>query len=203
MAIACPKSKEELIRQFKFNPEVDTRLEAFMKAEPGLVQFVKELPREQLERKFLLRKMRDRDQRQSYTAHSTVTLTTKTYISSASLPLAEAIRRVPAIVSGIKADTPIDTPDTPIDTLKPVAPCHSVSQADASSQNAYDPKTLINKGSGRDLTLSVAQSRNAGNGRGDRIRTCDLVVPNHALYQAKLRPAYQQAGTPGRRKQPK
>ncbi len=24
--------------------------------------------------------------------------------------------------------------------------------------------------------------------RGDRIRTCDLVVPNHALYQAKLRP---------------
>ena len=30
-----------------------------MKAEPGLVQFVKELPREQLERKFLLRKMQD------------------------------------------------------------------------------------------------------------------------------------------------
>jgi hypothetical protein len=68
MAIASPTSKEELIRQFKFNPEVDTRLEAFMKAEPGLVQFVKELPREQLERKFLLRKMRERDQRQSYTA---------------------------------------------------------------------------------------------------------------------------------------
>jgi hypothetical protein len=68
MAIASPKSKEELIRQFKFNPEVDTRLEAFMKAEPGLVQFVKELPREQLERKFLLRKMRDRDQRQNYSA---------------------------------------------------------------------------------------------------------------------------------------
>ena len=68
MAIASPKSKEELVRQFKFNPEVDTRLEAFMKAEPDLVKFVKELPREQLERKFLLRKMRDRDQRQSYTA---------------------------------------------------------------------------------------------------------------------------------------
>ena len=68
MAIASPKSKAELVRQFKFNPEVDTRLEAFMKAEPGLVQFVKELPREQLERKFLLRKMKERDQRQSYTA---------------------------------------------------------------------------------------------------------------------------------------
>jgi hypothetical protein len=68
MAIASPKSKEELIRQFKFNPEVDTRLEAFMKAEPGLVQFVKELPREQLERKFLLRKIKEREQRQNYSA---------------------------------------------------------------------------------------------------------------------------------------
>jgi hypothetical protein len=68
MAIASPKNKEELVRQFKFNPEVDTRLEAFMKAEPGLVQFVKELPREQLERKFLLRKMRDQQQKHVYDA---------------------------------------------------------------------------------------------------------------------------------------
>ena len=68
MAIASPKNKEELVRQFKFNPEVDTRLEAFMKAEPGLVQFVKELPREQLERKFLLRKMRDQQQKSGYDA---------------------------------------------------------------------------------------------------------------------------------------
>ena len=59
MVLASPKTKEELVRQFRFNPEVNTRLEAFMKAEPGLVQFVKELPREQLERKFLLRKMQD------------------------------------------------------------------------------------------------------------------------------------------------
>ena len=68
MAIASPKNKEELVRQFKFNPEVDTRLEAFMKAEPGLVQFVKELPREQLERKFLLRKMQDQQQKHGYDA---------------------------------------------------------------------------------------------------------------------------------------
>ncbi len=68
MAIASPKNKEELVRQFKFNPDVDTRLEAFMKAEPGLVQFVKELPREQLERKFLLRKMRDQQQKHGYDA---------------------------------------------------------------------------------------------------------------------------------------
>jgi len=57
MAIASSKKEEELARQFKINPEINTRLEAFMKAEPGLVQFVKELPREQLERKFLFRKI--------------------------------------------------------------------------------------------------------------------------------------------------
>ena len=68
MAIASPKTKEELVRQFKFNPEVNTRLEAFMNAEPGLVQFVKELPREQLERKFLLRKMQDQQHKQGYDA---------------------------------------------------------------------------------------------------------------------------------------
>ena len=68
MAIASPKNKEELVRQFKFNPEVNTRLEAFMKAEPGLVKFVKELPREQLERKFLLRKMQDHERKQGYDA---------------------------------------------------------------------------------------------------------------------------------------
>jgi hypothetical protein len=30
------------------------------------------------------------------------------------------------------------------------------------------------------------------NGRGDRIRTYDLLVPNQALYQAKLHPALGQ-----------
>lgn len=68
MAIASPKNKEELVRQFRFNPEINTRLEAFMKAEPGLVRFVKELPREQLERKFLLRKMQDHQCKQGYDA---------------------------------------------------------------------------------------------------------------------------------------
>ena len=68
MALASPKTKEELVRQFRFNPEVNTRLEAFMKAEPNLVQFVKELPREQLERKFLLRKMQDHERKRGYDA---------------------------------------------------------------------------------------------------------------------------------------
>jgi hypothetical protein len=91
MAIASPKSKEELIRQFKFNPEVDTRLEAFMKAEPDLVKFVKELPREQLERKFLLRKMRDHDQRQNYTAK------VKTWLEKPEQ--AELVRSIQATIS--------------------------------------------------------------------------------------------------------
>ena len=68
MPIASPKTKEELLRKFKFNPEINTRLETFIKAEPGLVQFVKELPREQLERKFLLRKMQDNERKLGYDA---------------------------------------------------------------------------------------------------------------------------------------
>jgi hypothetical protein len=84
-------AQKELIRQFKFNPEVDTRLEAFMKAEPGLVKFVKELPREQLERKFLLRKMRDRDKRQRYTAK------VKTWLEKPEQ--AELVRSIQATIS--------------------------------------------------------------------------------------------------------
>ncbi len=68
MAIASPKKKEELAKQFKVNPEVNAKLDAFMKAEPDLVQYVKDLPREQLERKFLLRKMKDQEQKEGYTA---------------------------------------------------------------------------------------------------------------------------------------
>jgi fructose-1-phosphate kinase PfkB-like protein len=52
-----------------------------------------------------------------------------------------------------------------------VATGHSVSQADTGSQNEHDQKNPTNKGSGRGLTLSVAQSHNTENGRGDRIRT--------------------------------
>jgi hypothetical protein len=68
MAIASPKTKEELAREFKINQELNAKLEDFMKAEPGLVKFVKELPREQVERKFLIRKMHDQDQQQGYDA---------------------------------------------------------------------------------------------------------------------------------------
>lgn len=68
MAIASPKKKDELAKQFKINPEVNAKLDAFMKENSDLVQYVKDLPREQLERKFLLRKMKDEEQKQGYTA---------------------------------------------------------------------------------------------------------------------------------------
>ena len=68
MAIASPKKKAATEQQFKVNPEINAKLDAFMKAEPGLVEFVKQLPREQLERKFLLRKMQDQEQKQNYSA---------------------------------------------------------------------------------------------------------------------------------------
>jgi len=68
MAIETPKKKAAVQNgQFRVNPEINAKLDSFMKEEPGLVQFVKDLPREQLERKFLLRKMQDRDLIQSYT----------------------------------------------------------------------------------------------------------------------------------------
>ena len=66
MAIETPKKKAALNGQFKINPEVDAKLNAFMKANPDLVQYVKDLPREQLERKFIFRKMKDEEQRQGY-----------------------------------------------------------------------------------------------------------------------------------------
>lgn len=69
MAVATPKKQaEQAARQFKINPEINAKLDAFIKAEPELVKSVKEWPREQLERKFLLRKMYDAEQQQEYTA---------------------------------------------------------------------------------------------------------------------------------------
>lgn len=68
MAIETPKKKAAAQNgSFKINEEIDAKLNTFIKEEPGLVKFVKELPREQLERKFLLRKMQDRDLMKTYT----------------------------------------------------------------------------------------------------------------------------------------
>jgi hypothetical protein len=59
---------EQPKRSYKENPEINARIEKFMKSEPGLVDFVKNLPREDLERKFILKKMQEQEQRQGYSA---------------------------------------------------------------------------------------------------------------------------------------
>jgi hypothetical protein len=66
MALASPKKKQEQAKQFRINPEVDAKLNAFMEAEPDLVRSVKDLPRDQLERKFLLRKMNEVEWRKDW-----------------------------------------------------------------------------------------------------------------------------------------
>jgi hypothetical protein len=58
MAIASPKNPRGAGTSLSIQPRNQhTRLESFHEDGTGAVQFVKELPREQLERKFLLGKM--------------------------------------------------------------------------------------------------------------------------------------------------
>ncbi len=54
-------------------------------------------------------------------------------------------------------------------------------RADAGSVPARDGMAGVTRGTQRRALKRV-------DGRGDRIRTCDLLVPNQALYQAKLHP---------------
>jgi hypothetical protein len=68
MPIESPAKKQAKATQQKINPEIDAQLNAFIKSEPDLVKFVKDLSREELERKFLLRKMWDRDDHVKYDA---------------------------------------------------------------------------------------------------------------------------------------
>ena len=51
-------------------------------------------------------------------------------------------------------------------------------------------------GKERDCSLRFSSK----DGRGDRIRTCGLMLPKHALYQAELRPVTEPIGYPGKRK---
>ena len=55
---------------------------------------------------------------------------------------------------------------------------------DKPSYGTHDQNTPTNKGSGRHLTLSIAQSRDTENGRGDRI-----IPPAGVLCEFGLRPS--------------
>jgi len=53
-------------KSFKRNPEIDEQLNAFIKDNDRLVNYVKELPREELERKYLLSKMKEETYKKAY-----------------------------------------------------------------------------------------------------------------------------------------
>src|SRR5690606_38578257 len=54
-------------QQYKTNPEIDAKIDAFAKANPDLVKSIQGMSREHLERKVLLGKMREQEQRDAYT----------------------------------------------------------------------------------------------------------------------------------------
>ena len=102
--------------------------------------------------------------------HSDLKLTMQTYTDAGMLPTAEAIRSLPSLIHGSGANTPQNTPVSD-------AKGHSVSPSVARGENGDGPETLINTASGRDLTPVVAVCHEPLANRGDRIRTCDLLVP--------------------------
>lgn len=58
--------KQDTERQFKRNPVIDEQLNEFIKNNEKLVSYTKALPREELERKYLLTKMFSEKQREGY-----------------------------------------------------------------------------------------------------------------------------------------
>jgi hypothetical protein len=72
----------------------------------------------------------------------------------------------------------------------PPVPGHSGPQACSDRSRALDRnKRLIARRARRQAGFFFGRHEmTAKNGRGDRIRTYDLLVPNQALYQTKLHP---------------
>ncbi len=64
--MALIKQKETEQAQFKRNPVIDEQLNEFIRDNEKLVSYTKALPREELERKYLLTKMNAEKQQQGY-----------------------------------------------------------------------------------------------------------------------------------------
>jgi integrase len=107
--------------------------------------------------------------------HSNINLTTRIYINSASLPLADAMRKVPSIIS-------VEQPDTPMDTLNSDAGCHSVSLAVAEPEKIDKHKSLKSKDLSQNLSHSVVECHDRGDGARCRVRTCDSCRVKAVLY---------------------
>ena len=107
--------------------------------------------------------------------HSDPKLTTKTYTDAGLLPTAAAIRALPSL--GSRRDE-----WTPEGTLGLVPTGQTESRQVPYGENGNAPRTLIDKGSGRDQTLPVPLSPDGGNGARYRVRTCDFLRVKQALY---------------------
>ena len=108
--------------------------------------------------------------------HSNINLTTRTYINASSLPLADALKKVPAILAKPKEYTPIRTP-------KLVAPSHSESPMDQEFTKTELLKFLETNDFSHQLTLTVVKRHDKEKGARYRVRTCDLSRVKRTLYR--------------------
>lgn len=89
--------------------------------------------------------------------HSNISLTTRTYINAASLPLADALKKVPAILSPAKSATPIATPAL-------VAASPTLSQVDKEYSKEELLKFLETNDLSHPMTLPVMPCTDKGKG---------------------------------------
>jgi len=111
--------------------------------------------------------------------HSDMRLTMKTYTDADALPTMEAVSSLPDFIG-----TPESAGyhDAQIRTQKLGGEGPSLSHAGALSENGDGPQTLMDKGSGRDLSHPVALGRENEDGARCRVRTCDFLRVKQALY---------------------
>jgi len=130
--------------------------------------------------------------------HSDIKLTMGVYTDPALLDVRTALDRLPAFAPAGVVDT--GTPAENRDQKRDL-PRDLVGQNVASSGKIEQPSKR--EASGGELaanpcgvnekppvTTAVITGGKVPNSRADRIRTCDLLVPNQALYQAELQPVH-------------
>ena len=106
--------------------------------------------------------------------HSDLRLTLNTYTASELLPLRETINALPSFYPKAYSQ---------IDSQRSGGSGPDLSAVVATSEISHVPETLMNKGSGRDLSQTVADSREDENGARYRVRTCDPYRVKVVLYR--------------------
>ena len=101
-------------------------------------------------------------------------LTMKTYTAPNLLQTAEAVLGLPGFGTS--------EPHSQIESQKSDAEGFLPSRSVARLEFSDEPESLINKGTERDLTRSVADRRESKNGARYRVRTCDPYRVKVVLY---------------------